>query len=373
MARIRILHVSTVHPPNDPRVAHRVIPTLAPHYELIALLPNAPSGRLNGARFIPLPFFRRVLVRLFVSHPLVVWYAIRLRPVLLHIYDPELLPVARLIQWLFGIRVIYEVHENLYKKFSLKTVNRGLVLERAFWWFDQMAQRHFHLIFTEHGYRDTYTNVRRPSAVIYNFPRLDLIDPYKRPYGPDAQQPTLFYIGRISLERAFDTLVEGLAMLTNRYPKAKLHLFGECTVTDQTMEKLPGYRSVQNNVVFHGYTDQHAALPRATGAIAGVALLKPVGDYTESYPTKLFEYMALGLPVITADFRLYREVVERHKCGFCIDPTDAKRLAEVLTFLIEHPTEAGRMGQRGREAVEAAYNWASEARKLLAFYDNVLS
>ena len=49
----------------------------------------------------------------------------------------------------------------------------------------------------------------------------------------------------------------------------------------------------------------------AARATAGLALLKPVGDYPDSYTTKLFEYMALGLPVITSDFPLYRDVVER--------------------------------------------------------------
>ncbi len=55
-------------------------------------------------------------------------------------------------------------------------------------------------------------------------------------------------------------------------------------------------------LIFHGYTDLKNALPYARGATAGIALLKPVADYLDSYTTKIFEYMAMQLPVITSDF-----------------------------------------------------------------------
>jgi glycosyltransferase involved in cell wall biosynthesis len=124
---------------------------------------------------------------------------------------------------------------------------------------------------------------------------------------------------------------------------------------------------------FHGYADQRDAFPYATGATAGLALLKPVGDYPDSYTTKLFEYMALGLPVITSNFPLYQAIVERYNCGFCISPENPKQIADALAYLIEYPKEAKAMGQRGRQAVEQFFNWDSEAQKLLNYYTLILS
>ncbi len=374
MKKIRVLHVSTAHPPTDPRLVNRVIPSLTADYELITLLPAMldVQGPAN-ARTIWLPYYQRLPVRFLLVHPLVLLYTLWLRPSMLHIYDPELLPVARLMQRILGIPVIYEVHENLYRKLDQKVRLQGRWLVRQFMRFDAMAQQQFHLIFTEHGYLDTYRNLRLPALVSYNYPSLAFLDAFRRPYAPNPTAPEFFYIGLISFERAFDVLIAALALLSRSIPKFTMHLFGRCTFSDETMRTLPGFDVVQGKLQLYGYTAQTDALPTVAHATAGLALLKPVGDYTESYPTKLFEYMALGLPVVTANFPLYQAIVEKHDCGFCIDPTDPAQLAQTLRYLIDHPTEAQAMGERGRRAVETLYNWEHEAQKLRQFYRTILT
>lgn len=130
---------------------------------------------------------------------------------------------------------------------------------------------------------------------------------------------------------------------------------------------------MHTNLRFYGYTDQRDAFPYAVRATAGLALLKPLGDYPDSYPTKLFEYMALGLPVITSDFPLYRNIVEQHDCGLCVAADDPVTITNALLYLIEHPDEARAMGERGRQAVDTLYSWATEATKLLRLYGAVLN
>ncbi len=255
----------------------------------------------------------------------------------------------------------------------LKTLNRGFLLEKLFRWFDSLAQRHFYLIFTEHGYLDTYTNLTKPYAVIYNYPLLSFFEPFRQPYLPNRERPSFFYIGWLSFERAFDTLVEGLAKIKEYYPDFAVHLFGRRTFSDTDMERLPAFAMVRNNLRFYGYTDQRHAFAYAAQATAGLALLKPVGDYPDSYTTKLFEYMALGLPVVTSNFPLYKNVVERHECGLCVSPSDGTQIAEALLYLIEHPDKAQLMGKRGQAAIKKEYNWETEAQKLVCFYDQILN
>lgn len=346
--------------------------TLAEPYEVFCALPRADPAVAPAIRFIRLPFFRRVIWRTLITGPYILLRCLWLRPAVVHVYVPEFVPFAFVFR-LLGAAVIYEVQENLFKKMHLKQYNRGYVLERAFQWFDALARRYFYLIFTEHGYLDTYTNLFKPHAVIYNYPLLPFLEPFRQPYQPNPAQPTFFYIGWLSFERAFDTLIDGLARLKPAYPNLVMHLFGRRTFSNDDLERLPNFDGVRGNVHFYGYTDQRAAFPYAARATAGVALLKPVGDYPDSYTTKLFEYMALGLPVITSDFPLYRDVVERHSCGFCISPYDPAQLTAAMTYLIEHPGEAHVMGKRGRLAVEKDYNWTTEARKLLDLYELILS
>ena len=371
MSRIRVLHVSTAHPAQDPRIVFKQCQTLAEHYEVFCALPHAIPTVAPTIRFIKLPYFRRIIWRILLTCPLIVFRCLWLRPRLVHVYVAEFLPFAYLFR-LFGAVVIYEVQENLHKKMHLKTINRGLLLEKLFAWFDNTARRHFYFIFTEHAYLDTYTNLVKPYRVIYNYPLLPFLEPFRQPYRPNSTQPSFFYIGWLSFERAFDTLIAAFAQLKAVYPAFHVHLFGRRTFTNDALAKLPYFSNVQENIHFYGYTDQRTAFPYAAGATAGLALLKPVGDYPDSYTTKLFEYMALGLPVITANFPLYRAVIEPNNCGFCVDPDQPTQIAQALLYLIKYPEEARKMGQRGRKAVEQLYNWSSEAHKLLDFYDDIL-
>jgi glycosyltransferase involved in cell wall biosynthesis len=372
MKKVRVLHISTAHPPQDPRIVFKQCQTLADQYEVFCALPYADASVAPNIHFIRLPYFRRVIWRLLLTCPFILIRCLGLRPHLIHVYVPEFIPFAFVFR-LFGAQIVYEVQENLHKKMHLKTINNGVWLERGFRWFDQLAQRHFYLIFTEHGYLDTYRDLPKPYEIIYNYPLLSFLEPYQHPYKPDLLRPSFFYIGWISFERAFDTLVDSLTRLKVAYPNFVAHLFGRRTFTDAQLKKLPNFAAVHDNIHFYGYTGHREAFPYATGATAGLALLKPVGDYPDSYTTKLFEYMALGLPVITSDFPLYKDIVERHNCGFCVSPYNPVQVADALQYLIEHPSEAEAMGQRGRKAVEEWYNWGSEAKKLVTFYKRILA
>ncbi len=367
----RVLHVSTAHRPHDPRIVYKQGPALQTDYDVYCAIPDADPAVAPGITFISLPHHDRVLWRILLTCPLVVWRCWRLRPDVVHVYVPEFIPFAFLFR-LRGAKLIYEVQENLYKKFHLKVKNGGFLFEKAFIFFDKLARRHAHCLFTEHGYLSTYTPLRHPHAVIYNYAALPLLGPFYHPELPRQEPPSFFYIGWLSHERAVDTLLAAFAQLRAQGQPFQVHLFGRQTFSQQTLEADHNYQAVRQHLHVYGYTNQPTALPHAQGAVAGLALLKPVGDYPESYTTKLFEYMALGLPVITANFPLYRDVVERHRCGFCVDPYDATAVATALMYLIAHPEEARQMGERGRRAVVEHYNWATEADKLRTFYRRVL-
>jgi glycosyltransferase involved in cell wall biosynthesis len=102
-----------------------------------------------------------------------------------------------------------------------------------------------------------------------------------------------------------------------------------------------------------------------------MAVLEPLPNFVESFPTKMFEYMALGLPVIVSDFPLYRAIVDDVCCGFCVPPGDPESIAEKALWLFENPGEAAAMGKRGRQAVSNKFHWGRESRKLVAFYDDL--
>ena len=368
--KTRVLLLSTVHPSCDPRIVYKIAPSLSKQYQVFCCLPEArPLDENPEINMIRLPHFRSLFFRILFCHTVLLWKCIRLRPGIVHVFVPELIPMAFIFKWI-GAAVIYEVQENLFKKFSIKQYNNGRGFQTLFRYFDQLARKKFHFIFTEHSYPEEYKNLRYPSAVVHNYVSLPFIDKYTH-RREVAHPPVFFYCGVLSLERCFDVMVAAFARLKKDIPDFTVHLFGPLRFTMAEAEQLPGFIQIREHLNFYGYTDLRIALKYAESATAGIALLKPVADYPDSYTTKLFEYMAMELPVITSDFPLYKAVAEVADCGYCISPYNPTLLAEKLLWLFNQKQEAAIMGKNGRKAVTERYNWLTEEKILLSFYQTV--
>ena len=108
----------------------------------------------------------------------------------------------------------------------------------------------------------------------------------------------------------------------------------------------------------------------------GLAILQysanTMGKHGTLGNTKLFEYMRMGLPVICTGFDLWKPIIQKWKCGICVDPDSPQEIAEAINYLFSHPEEAKEMGRNGRKAVEEEFNWDVECEKLLDLYRNVM-
>ncbi len=110
----------------------------------------------------------------------------------------------------------------------------------------------------------------------------------------------------------------------------------------------------------------------AAAADVGVVATQPIGlNNRYSLPNKLFQYMAAGIPVIATDFQQVRDVVIGSGAGLVADTRSPQRIAEAISTLLSDPAAARRMGDLGRQAVEARYNWATSERALLQAYASI--
>ncbi|MFT4031439.1 MAG: glycosyltransferase [Siphonobacter sp.] len=368
---MRVLHLSSLHRGDDSRMVMKMAFATAKQYPTTVIATRV-KARHPSIQYKLVPFYASLWKRLLFVHLRVLWISLRARPRLVHVHAPELLPIAYLLHVL-GAVVIYDVYENMPRQLAVKQINNGWLYRATFTCFDRLARRLFYFIFAEDSYLESYQNLRKTYAVIHNFPDLSTIPVYTKP--ADSVHPSFFYLGQISKARCIDVMIQASVLLKKQYPDFRWHIFGQVAfdlTSFHEIEALPGYEEVKDHFIFHGYTPALQAYPVAAESLAGVALIRPIGDFPGSYPTKIFEYMALGLPVITSDFPLYQAVVEQHQCGFCLNPTDVQSLYTHLVYLIEHPSERNQMGLNGKKAVREGYNWAAEEQKLQAFYQKII-
>ena len=104
-------------------------------------------------------------------------------------------------------------------------------------------------------------------------------------------------------------------------------------------------------------------------ADVGLALLDP-RMYQHNIPTKVFEYMSCGIPVIASETRANRAYVDA-SYGFVVPYEDTGATVNAISMLAEESDTCDRMGAAGRAAVEDRFSWEQEQSRLLDLYDHI--
>jgi glycosyltransferase involved in cell wall biosynthesis len=88
--------------------------------------------------------------------------------------------------------------------------------------------------------------------------------------------------------------------------------------------------------------------------------------------TKLFEYMAAGLPVVASDLPHQIEVLAGEAAGVVVPPESPSKFVDAIEELIMKPDAARRMGMNGQRAFRDKFCYESQGDVLLGFYRRLL-
>lgn len=366
-----IVHLTSVHIPTDTRIFQKELKTLrSSGYHVTLIAPGSEDQVLDGITVRHIPVFKNRLKR-FVLGPWNIYrMARKMNADIYHLHDPELV-TAGLALKLGGKRVIYDVHEDmprqLYDKDYLPSwIVRPLsfILEK----FELFAASRFDGIVTV-----TPTINRRfpvsKTVMVQNFP---ILNHYLEINADNyLNRPNVvIFMGVIQDIRGITEVVDAMKNVGKKYQDAEFRLVGKIVPESyrETLARMEGWKYVQSI----GWLTQQEVNKHLEQARMGVVTYHPYPNHIEAQPNKLFEYMAAGLPVIASDFPLWRNVVDRFKCGLLVNPESAREVEEAVNYLLSHPVEAAEMGRRGRQAVMDHFNWDSEAKHLKRLYARVL-
>ena len=81
-------------------------------------------------------------------------------------------------------------------------------------------------------------------------------------------------------------------------------------------------------------------------------------------PLKIFEYMAMGLPVVTLDTPPLREIVRPGEEGLVFREADTESLARGLATLLKDSDLSQKMGEACRKRVVAHFSWRRHCQQL---------
>ncbi len=365
----RIVHVTTVHPRDDIRIFRKECVSLArAGYEVVQVVGDGQGdATIDGVRIVDIgvrPASRLVRMRMQPARALAT--VRELKPALVHVHDPELLPLAAAMQR-DGIPAIYDAHEDVPRQILTKQWIRPWMrgaVSRGFEAYENARVRRLAAVVAATPHiAQRFAAVARRCVVVANYPFPEELAP---PAVPLRRERAVCYVGGITRTRGALEMVRAIAKL----PGVRLLLAGriEDAVLEAALATEPGWAQVDHL----GHVSRDEVRRVMARASAGLVTLLPMPSYLDAQPIKMFEYMSAGLPVIASDFPLWRNIVERHGCGRCVVPTDVDAIATAIREIVDTPALVRAMGEAGQAAVQANYRWSSAEVELLSIYRDLL-
>lgn len=358
---MRVLVCTVVHHPADARIYFRQVRALLEAgHEVTYVAPmgerGAPASLGPGLTTVTIPraVGTRRLAALRAARAALAEHAPS--AALLMVHDPELLLV--LPPRSGRPPTVWDVHEDTAAALTtkawlptfLRPVAAGGVIAA-----ERLAERRLHLILAETGYNARF---KCTHPVVPN-----------TTYVPETAAPPsgprrVIYIGWISPDRGSAEMTELGRLLAPH--GISVEIIGQADAAAQehirAVQAGPGGDAVH----WHGFVPNEQALALADGALAGLSLLQDEANFRHSMPTKVIEYMARGLPVITTPLPLAVDLVQSADCGFVIPFNDPQAAADAILKLDADPDLRVAMGARGHEAAKRDLGWPKAAKEFVA-------
>lgn len=274
---------------------------------------------------------------------------------MLLVHDPELVPVL-LARRGGSAPLVWDVHEDFVASVGdRRYIPRPLrpAVAAMVHGVQRLARRRCHVILAEDSYAERFPG----APVVPNTTWVpDEIEPF------DGSAPRVVYVGRLSRGRATAEMIELGRQLAG---EIEVVLIGAADA-DVRDEVLAADRA--GIVRWLGPLPNPEALRFVRGAVAGLSLLHDAPNYRHSRPTKIVEYLAQGVPVVTTPLPLAVELVEGSGAGEIVPFGEvdevARAAAEAVRGLAD-PERRAALGAAGHRYAREHHDWAVDGRRFV--------
>jgi glycosyltransferase involved in cell wall biosynthesis len=171
------------------------------------------------------------------------------------------------------------------------------------------------------------------------------------------------YIGTTGMAHGLATVLDAAERCRER-PDLRFLVMGE-GAERASLEQSARERGLEN-VIFRDFVP-HDQVPAHLGALdASLVHLRPDPVFETVIPSKIFEAMAMGVPIVMAVPGESAAIVEETGAGICIPSGDGAAMADAVARLASDAGLRERLGQNGRAAAGSKYSRQARAEAALA-------
>ncbi len=362
-----IVFISCSHYPDDERIYHKEIKTILEEGYFIKYFTFADSKiDLNDKNIIHInydkskyslsDYLKLVDVELMKDPPKVI-----------HIHEPELLPVAIRLKKTYNTKIIYDVHEDYPSMIdTFSRLNKPLRSIKIRYW--KIKERQYlkyvdEIFIASPGVINSgFANQGFNPVLLENYPLKKLI---KKININSKKKNSLIYHGNIAPERGISELIKSLSIVIKEVPGISLSIYGGFRTRSYRKEliKLVNSLNLDNHITFYKHIEHEDIWRHLRESLIGVIPFNDTPLTRVNTPTKLFEYMAAGCHIISS--RLPPITRYDARINF-FQPCDINSLASSIITTFNNIGEGDIL--YNQEKVQSTYNWEKNIKKIKQTY-----
>ena len=278
---------------------------------------------------------------------------------------PDTLVIAALVPRLLGARVVLDVHDLTSDMFMMRfeRLPGARLADRVLRLVERSAARASSAVITVHEpYRRELAARGVPLdkiAVVMNSLDERLLPP-PADTNAGADEFRVVYHGTVTPHYGVGLIIEAAGALHPRVDGLKVEIYGEGDAIADLRNRAHALGIADTVRISGSYLPQGEVLRTVQGAAVGVVPNLPTRLNRFALSTKLLEYVALGIPVVSADLPTIREHFSDDEVLY-FRAGDASSLARALADVAADPDAARRRAKAASLRYEA-YRWEHNKR-----------
>jgi glycosyltransferase involved in cell wall biosynthesis len=288
-----------------------------------------------------------------------------------HLHDPGLLPFGVLLSNKTDAKVIYDCHEDYGRAFQYyDSIPLSPITSRIYPSLQSLLVKKLDAVIaaTDWIAEDFRQRGHKEVALVRNFPRLSMANTGTATIQDDHKYH-MVYVGGLSEERGLSNMINLTSKLREKDVDVSLWLIGKVgRDIEKKLEQLIEDNGIKNSVKTFGYVEPENIFRYLRAADLGLCLLNR-GRAEYIIPTKIFEYMLSGIPVLATRTEGTQAYLPEN-CGKLAESKISDQVNTAKKILLDAEMRK-QMGKAAEQKVHEEYSWENEQNYLLSLYDRL--
>jgi len=181
----------------------------------------------------------------------------------------------------------------------------------------------------------------------------------------------IVYVGDITEARGLPIVINAIDRLRGMNERFRLNIIGSGR-HEEHLRRLVNEKNLDQNVLFSGWIPRDRLSDHLLEMDIGIIPHLKTKHNELTLPNKVFDYMELGLPIVSACLAPIKRILAESQAGLVFEPYTVEALCESLLELKDEELRL-RMGKSGRQAVERVYNWEWDFQRFLEVFNRSMA